>query len=341
MKRILHSVAGALLAVLLVAGLVVSAWLYVQWTALRAPLNTQTRAIVVPRGETFTHFVDVMAEASLVSQPAFLKLYGRFYPLIRNLKAGEYAIEPSDSTLSILKRIRRGEVVQHSVTIPEGLNSREIAEMMAAAGIADEIEFLRLVTDATFLSSVGIQSTSLEGYLFPDTYHFSRGYGASGVIKAMLARFKQSLPGSFSQLAAAVGLTETQALTLASIIEKETGAAEERKLISAVFHNRLKKKMRLQSDPTVIYGIGPAYDGNIRKRDLLTTTPYNTYRVGGLPPGPIASPGADAISAAVSPAPVSYLYFVSRNDGTHYFSSSLIEHNKAVDLYQKRRSASR
>jgi UPF0755 protein len=166
--------------------------------------------------------------------------------------------------------------------------------------------------------------------------------GAAAVLAAMVGRFHRSLPPDYEQRAQALGLTTHQAVILASIVEKETGAAQERRLIAAVFHNRLKKGMRLQSDPTVIYGI-PNYDGNIHKRDLEAVTPYNTYRIAGLPAGPIASPGQDALLSVVQPEPVNYLYFVSRNDGTHVFSATLKDHNAAVEQWQKRyfRRASR
>jgi UPF0755 protein len=334
MARILRSFVGAILGVVLIAALAVGAWGYKQWQALQAPLGSQAKSLEVPRGTSFYQLVSKMADQRLVEDPAALKLYSKLRPEVRNLKAGEYAITPEDSTLSILDRIVRGAVMQHAVTLPEGWNIKEIAAILESAGIAEAAEFIALTKDPQTVAQYGIEGDSLEGYLFPDTYHFARGLGAAGVIKAMITRFRQAMPPDFEAKAGEFGLTAHQAVILASIIEKETGDKSERNLISAVFHNRLKKKMRLQSDPTVIYGIVD-YDGNIRKRDLQTTTPYNTYRINGLPKGPIANPGREALLAVIQPAQVGYLYFVSKNDGTHYFSSTLVEHNRAVELYQK------
>jgi UPF0755 protein len=335
MKRAFKTLFGAFLGLVLVVLAAAGYWGYTEWMRLSEPIQSPLRAFVVAKGTSFDRFTQQLVRDGLAQQPLAIKLYGRVNPAIRRLKAGEYAVEPSDSTLTILKRVSRGEVIQRSVTIPEGWNFREIAPILAAAEVADADEFLRLATNAVLITELtGTQAPSLEGYLFPDTYHFSKGYGAEGVIRKMVARFKQNVPSNYAEKASAVGLTPYQAITLASIIEKETGATSERRLISAVFHNRLKKRMRLQSDPTVIYGM-VNYNGNIRKVDLQTTTPYNTYRVGGIPPGPIANAGLDAILAAVEPAPVPYLYFVSKNAGTHYFSSTLVEHNRAVTLYQK------
>ncbi len=331
---VIRSLAGTFVALCFLVFAVVGGWVFVQWQSLNEPLGTARETIVVERGTTFRGFVRQLDESGLVKEPDFLRVYVRAFPELANLKAGEFALTPDDSTLDIIKRVARGEVLQHSATVPEGWNMVEIARIFADAGIADEAEFLRLARDESFAHQLGVKAPTLEGYLFPDTYNFAKGYGAAGVIRAMVSRFKARLPDDYDRRALEFGLTVSEAITLASIIEKETGAESERRLISGVFHNRLKKGMRLQSDPTVIYGI-ENFDGNIRKKDLLTTTAYNTYRINGLPPGPIASPGLDAILATVEPASVPYLYFVSKNDGTHYFSSTLTEHNRAVDLYQK------
>ena len=219
-------------------------------------------------------------------------------------------------------------------TIPEGYTLAQITEVMGQQNVTDTAEFARLVRDRAFIASLGIEADSLEGYLFPETYYFARGTKAKDVIRMMVDGLQHVWTAELQEQAARLRLSLHQVLTLASVIEKETGAKEERELIAAVFHNRLKKKIPLQSDPTVIYGL-PAFDGNIHKRDLSSHSPYNTYRVQGLPPGPIASPGAHAIRATLFPAQAPYLYFVSRNDGTHHFSSTLEEHNRAVEKYQK------
>lgn len=211
----------------------------------------------------------------------------------------------------------------------------QIAETAGQQGVADSQEVSRLLRDRAFISALGIRAETLEGYLYPDTYKFPRGAKAKDVLAAMVERLRQVYGPELQARAHDLKMTQHQVLTLASVIEKETGVNEEREEISAVFHNRLKKGIPLQSDPTVIYGL-PAFDGNIRKKDLSSPSPYNTYRVAGLPPGPIANPGIDAIRAALYPSNSRALYFVSKNDGTHQFSSTLAEHNEAVEKYQKR-----
>jgi UPF0755 protein len=226
-------------------------------------------------------------------------------------------------------------VVRYQIIIPEGYTVRQIALRLAEKGIVEQQEeFLSLAFSVNFAGSLGIEGAGVEGYLFPDTYLFPKGVASAEVIRTMVGKFRRVYVPAFSQRAAELGMTDKQIVTLASIIEKETGVPEERPLVSAVFHNRLKRGMPLCSDPTVIYGI-KAFDGNLRKLDLMRMTPYNTYLSRGLPPGPIANPGASAIQAALYPAPTNYLYFVSRNDGTHHFSATLREHNEAVWKYQK------
>jgi UPF0755 protein len=240
--------------------------------------------------------------------------------------------------LDILERFRSGTIVLHPVTIPEGYTIRQIAQVVGAAGLADPGEFVRLANDARFVESLGLGQPSLEGYLFPDTYAFPRRVSTEHVIRQMVDRFQEVYSPQWDVQAARIGLTRHQVVTLASIIEKETGDEAERPFISAVFHNRLRLRIPLQSDPTVIYPI-KGFDGNLRKVDLVRDSPYNTYRRRGLPPGPIANPGRAALEAALYPASVEYLFFVSRNDGTHQFSRSLREHNKAVNQFQRRSKA--
>jgi len=186
------------------------------------------------------------------------------------------------------------------------------------------------------LYDIDVQDATLEGYLFPDTYAWSKGSDPAAVVQFFLRRFRQAYTPEMAEKAGSLGLSEREALTIASIVERETSDSRERPLVSAVIHNRLKKKIPLQSDPTVIYGT-PDFDGNLTREDLRRYTRYNTYLIPGLPPGPICNPGLSSIQAALSPAPVDYLYFVSKNDGTHHFSVTLEEHDKAVDKYQRRR----
>jgi UPF0755 protein len=290
--------------------------------------------IVIPEGSTYQQVAAILKREQLIrSRWAFLWL-GKIREIDRKVQPGEYELDGSMAPKEILAKLMAGRVVLHPVTIPEGYTLTQIAEVLAAQNVTDTNEFTRLVRDRPFITTLGIEADSLEGYLFPETYLFARGTKAKDVIKAMVEGLNRVWGNELQAQAARMNLSLHQVLTLASVIEKETGVKDERELIAAVFHNRLRKKIPLQSDPTVIYGL-PAFDGNIHKRDLSSLSPYNTYRVPGLPPGPIGSPGAHSLHAALFPAQASYLYFVSRNDGTHHFSSTLAEHNQAVEKYQK------
>ncbi len=256
------------------------------------------------------------------------------------IKCGEYELNNNMSPLRILAVLTNGEVVRRRVTIPEGLNFLQVATLLDKTGIVDEEVFIKKVADHLFLTRLNMAGKNLEGYLFPDTYFFTKGMYAEEVIITMINRFQTIFSKDFAVRSKKLGLTEREVVTLASIIEKETANNSEKYLISAVFHNRLKKGIRLQSDPTVIYGLRP-FNGNLTRKDLLKKTPYNTYRIGGLPPGPISNPGREAIKAALYPAESKYFYFVSKNNGTHYFSRNLAEHNLAVAKYQRTRKYKR
>ena len=225
---------------------------------------------------------------------------------------------------------------RYKLTIPEGLTITEIAGRIEKAGYCSRQAFIELCNDPQVVASFHIKGKSLEGFLYPDTYFFPGQTDCRTVAEAMVDRFKTVFTEEWRNRAKALGMNVYEVVTLASIIEKETGDASERPVIASVFHNRLKKKMRLESDPTVIYGI-KNFDGNIRRIHLRTVTPYNTYQIKGLPAGPIANPGALAIKAALYPAETDYLFFVSKKDTTHYFSKTIKEHNRAVRKYQLNR----
>ena len=251
------------------------------------------------------------------------------------IMVGEYNISPSMLPADILQRINSGKTVLHPVTIPEGYRITEIADLLGKKNLADKEIFLQQTKNIELVT--GVSADSLEGYLFPETYHFGKFTAEATIVKMMVETFKErALKQEFIKRAREMGFSYHEIITLASLIEKETGKDSERKQISSVFHNRLKKNMRLQTDPTVIYAI-ENFDGNIRKRDLKIDSPYNTYRYKGLPPGPIASPGLKSIIAALYPAKTVNLYFVSRKDGSHQFSATLKDHNRAVQKYQLRR----
>lgn len=250
----------------------------------------------------------------------------------RILKAGVYKFSGRVSVWRILDDFSHARVDLVSVTLPEGLTAREMAALLETAGVTKAENFLAIAYSADSPRRYGLSGPSLEGYLFPDTYRFARKVPAEAVIDVMIARFK-AVAAEVSPKLTAGGLDLAGWVTLASIVEKETGAARERPVIASVFLNRLRLGMRLQTDPTVIYGIKD-FDGNIRKADLLKDTPYNTYTRAGLPPGAIANPGRGSLLAVVKPAESGYLYFVSRNDGTHQFSRTYAEHNQAVRRFQ-------
>lgn len=293
------------------------------------------RVVVVERGASFRMVARNLYEAGLVRDVDNFMFAARLMRASRRTKAGEYEFSPGMAPIDILRMLVKGEIKSYPATIPEGYSLREIAGVLKEAGLIEhEAAFIERASDPTFIAALGFEAASLEGYLFPDTYAFTKAMGVDEIISMMTARFKAVYAKEFESAAREKGMTLKKVVTLASIIEKETGAGEERPLISAVFHNRLKQRIRLQSDPTVIYGIKD-FDGNLTKKHLQTRTKYNTYKFHGLPPGPIANPGAAAIEAAINPAPEDYLYFVSRGDGTHYFSKNLREHNNAVNRYQR------
>jgi UPF0755 protein len=326
----------ALAFLVLVAG---GAALYAD-TLLDAPADTpgSARTVEIPPGRPFAAVARDLAAAGVVRQPQLLAWYARLTGDAARLKAGEYEF-PSDATpRQVLGRLVRGEVKQYQVTIPEGWTVREVAARLASEGLVDAAAFVARADDARLARALGVPADRLEGYLAPDTYRFVKGLAPEAIVRAMVAQYRANVPPSLLEEARQQGFGEHQLVTLASIVEKETGHPDERPLVAAVFRNRLARRMPLQSDPTVIYGI-PNFDGNIRKRDLLSWTPYNTYRIVGLPPGPIANPGRAAIEASVRPARVDYLYFVSRNDGTHAFARTLAEHERNVDRYQRRRAS--
>ena len=213
---------------------------------------------------------------------------------------------------------------------------RQIATVLSEKELIDREKFIQLTLDSSFIKSLDLDVQSLEGYLFPDTYFFARSTPEKEIIQTFVQRLWKAFSPELLERAKQMKMTVLEVLTLASVVEKETGLSEERSMVAGVFHNRLDRNIPLQSDPTVIYAI-EAFDGNIRKRDLSIESPYNTYRVRGLPPGPIANPGEAAIRAALFPTPSDYVYFVSKNDGSHQFSVTLAEHNRAVEKYQKKR----
>ncbi|MHA7839368.1 MAG: endolytic transglycosylase MltG [bacterium] len=324
-------------ALALVFGAGAAAW-WIQ-SALAPVEKDPSRADVVSfevaPGDSLGRVARSLEAEGLVRDARAARWYARAEKLGSELKVGEYALSRSQSTPEILGILAEGRVRTHAVVIPEGLRATEIADRLAEAGLADREAFLEIVRDPETSRRLGVEGPGLEGYLFPDTYRFARGLPAERIAAAMVEEFR-SVYRELEPEARRQGLSMRELVTLASIVEKETGVASERPLIASVFLNRIDRGMRLETDPTVIYGI-PDFDGNLKRVHLEDPgNPYNTYRIRGLPPGPIASPGRAALEAVLAPADSPYLYFVSRNDGTHVFSKTYAEHTRYVDRFQRR-----
>ena len=254
----------------------------------------------------------------------------------RRLKAGEYRFDHAMTPLEVIGKIARGEVFVVTLTFPEGLTIAEMAKIFESHGLGPAAAFVEAAQDASLIHDLDPAARNLEGYLFPETYAVPRKTDAPKLVRLMVGRFGHVFTKELRDAAAARQLSVRQAVALASIVEKETAKAEERPLVAAVYVNRLRLRMPLQADPTVIFAIQQTgtYNGNLRRDDLMVDSPYNTYRYPGLPPGPIASPGRASLDAAVHPADSDALYFVSKNDGSHAFASTLDEHNRNVQQYQ-------
>jgi UPF0755 protein len=299
------------------------------------PSVTDDIRIEITKGSGLSGISQKLMESGVIANDTLFILYVMKEGWQDKLKAGEYKFEKGSTMAGVVRKIVNGDVELHKVAIPEGLSVREIARLLDEKGVVNESEFMEQTRNEKLVKKLlGPDATSLEGYLFPETYSYSGSLTAAELIELMVERFK-AVYEPLSEQRKGVNLTDNEVLTLASIVEKETGASFERPLISAVFQNRIKIGMKLDSDPTVIYGMGEDYDGNLSRSDLKRYTEYNTYVIKGLPPGPIANPGKDSILAVLNPADVKYLYFVSKGDGTHHFSNSFREHQNAVNKYQR------
>lgn len=254
----------------------------------------------------------------------------------RELQAGEYRFDRPVAAVEVVERLARGDVYRRRITFPEGLTIQEMAEIYESRGFGAAADFAEAAANRSLIQALDGEAVDLEGYLFPETYALPRATPASRLIVMMVDRFLATYTDRWRRAAEEQGLTMRQVVTLASLVEEETGTPEERPIVAAVYRNRLRIGMRLQADPTVVYALRQAgsYAGNIRRDDLALDSPYNTYRYAGLPPGPVAAPGAASLEAALMPAEVGYLYFVSRNDGTHAFARTLAEHNRNVREFQ-------
>lgn len=326
-------------------GLLVLIWIvislfYYQGTR---PASQDSRSITfeVQPGMTLKQVTLELFNQRLILSPSAFQAIAYIQDKEKQIMVGEFSLSPSMLPTEIILRLTSGKTILYPLTIPEGYRITEIASLLDTQGLASSEVFILQTQDKDLIKSMDIPTDSLEGYLFPETYYLSKLTPEKKIVQKMVNTFKEKvLKSQLLKSTKESPLSLHEIITLASLIEKETGLDSERKLISSVFHNRLRKNMRLQTDPTVIYAI-EKFDGNIRKRDLKIDSPYNTYRYKGLPPGPISSPGIKSIEAAIFPIKSNHLYFVSRQDGSHHFSSTLVEHNQAVKKYQLRKIDSR
>ena len=289
-------------------------------------------SVRIPAGSDLRQIARTLADAGVITSPRAFMLAARIVGFDRRLHPGDYRLDTGMSLTALLRALHDGRGRFTPVTIPEGWRIEQIADRLAGSGVCSREDFLRAASDPSLLAELAIPGPSAEGFLFPETYALQLPTTPAEVIRTMHRQFEKV----WGELAAGAPPSRPAVLatvTLASIVERETAVPEERPLVAAVFLNRLRLGMPLQADPTVIYGID-AFDGNIRRRDLASANPYNTYVIRGLPPGAIANPGRASLAAVLAPAPVDYLYFVARNDGTHQFSRTLAEHNRAVQRYQ-------
>jgi UPF0755 protein len=311
-------------------------WLHDRWSEPYRGFGGSDVFVELPEGASVNAIARRLADAGVIADPWSFRLAVRVKGADRRLQAGEYRFADEASVYAVIDRLARGDTYTHPVTFPEGLTVAEMAVVFERTGLGTAAEFERAAASPARRPAADPETRSLEGYLFPDTYRLARRAAAAELVRAMVGRFDAAFSEELRAEAARQGLTPRDVVTLASVVEKETARDEERALVAAVYRNRLARGMPLQCDPTVIYALmlEGRWSGNLRRADLEIDSPYNTYRYAGLPPGPIASPGRASIEAALRPADVPYLYFVSRNDGTHVFASTLAEHNRNVREWQ-------
>ncbi|MBI3449789.1 MAG: endolytic transglycosylase MltG [Acidobacteria bacterium] len=293
--------------------------------------------VVIPAGSSPASVASALGDARVIRSPLTFRWLARWHGVSSKLQAGEYLFDRPQTTSQVIDRLVRGDVLLHRVTIPEGLTGAEALARVAEARLASVRDLEAALRDPAAIRDLDPKAADLEGYLFPETYRFARGTPASRIVAEMVGRFKGAFDASMRARAGELGMTVRQAVTLASLIEKETSLPAERGLVSAVFHNRLRAGMLLQCDPTVIYALVSSgrYRGTLTTSDLSFASPYNTYVSPGLPPGPIASPGRASLEAALHPADSRARYFVADGSGGHHFSETLEEHARAVERWRR------
>lgn len=323
--HILFLLGAPLFAILLVA-------IKVYYSAVVWKYQGPDAFFYIKPSEGFASINSRLARDKFINSPRLFHRYSQYTGVMTKFKSGKYKILSGSNMMDVYKTFINGKSLATFFTIPEGKNMYEIGRMLEDNGITSYMEFIALCKDPAFVKSLGIKGSTIEGYLYPESYDFSPGLSAEYVIKKMVRQFQaKTAQLNFKDS----GYTKEQIITLASMVEKETGDKSERPIIAGVFLNRLKIKMRLQSDPTTIYGMWERYTGNITRKDLLTPSNYNTYTIKSIPVGPIANPGILSIEAVLNPAEHKYLYFVSKNEGTHIFSENYGDHQGAVTEWQK------
>lgn len=325
-----------LVVLALVAAMGVAAMLYMRTSEPFKGYDGAEQFVVIEPGSGTRNIGQRLIQAGVIRDDATFRAALWRSGRARTLKAGEFRFDRPMTPAEVIDKIARGDVYNRRITFPEGLTIQEMARIYEQQGFGKAAAFVEAARDPAAIHSIDPAATDLEGYLFPETYAVPRDTTAAKLVGLMVERFKQLFTHEMQKAAQSLELTPREAVTLAALVEKETAQPAERPIVAAVYLNRLKIGMAMQADPTVIYALQRAgrYNGNIRRDDLSFDSPYNTYRYPGLPPGPIASPGLASLQAAVSPANVDYLYFVSRNDGSHVFARTLVEHNENVRQYQ-------
>ena len=333
----IKSLKSFFIAVIVIAVAAIVSFIYLYHIPhARDDFKDETRYLIVKRGESLSDVANHLEELGAISSKTSFVLFGKLMGNDSRMKTGRYAVEPSYSLADIMGIITRGEAAPFNVTIPEGYTLAEIGRSLESTIGLDIDDFKDVVKNTAIFDSLGIEADNLEGYLAPSTYNFFYEEDAGRVTQKMIDHFFSSLPDSFEIKANRLGLTFHEAVTLASLIEEEAMMNSERPVIASVFYNRLRKRMRLECDPTVIYAMG-GLDRPLRRKDLKYKSPYNTYRVFGLPPGPISNPGVKSLEAVVNPADEKYLFFVARGDGFHEFTYTLKDHINAVNRIKRSR----
>ncbi len=335
MKHIgkIYLVTSALVAILAIAGIAIVV-LLLSPHEISAP---QPVLVEIKKGDSLNRISNRLKRADVIGSKLVFKWSSIISGNSKRYKTGRYRIDRNKSVVDLIRLLKKGNPIMLSVTIPEGLTMTEIFDLLSRTGYQNNSQYNQIIQDQAYVRSLELPHgiTYLEGFLYPDTYKFSNDATEASIIKIMVNTFFKRLPKDYESQAQKLGLSFYEAIVLASIIEKETGISSERRIISSVLHNRLKKKMRLQADPTVIYGI-KGFNGNLTRKQLRTPSPYNTYLNKGLPPTPIANPGRESLMAAVNPANTKLLYFVAMGNGKHKFSASYRSHVNAVRRFQKR-----